>query len=61
MRYEEFDAIFALGANFFAQGKYRQAKIIFDGLVAKVPHNQLAILAAQECSNRLKRLLINEN
>ena len=52
---DEFDAVFALGANFFAQGQYRKAKSIFDGLVAISPDNHLALCALKECLERLRR------
>lgn len=31
---EEFSAIFALGVNFFSQGQYKKAQVIFAGLMA---------------------------
>ncbi|MCA9508198.1 MAG: hypothetical protein KC505_07255 [Myxococcales bacterium] len=48
----EQDALFAVGYNFFMQGQYRQAKIIFDGLSALIPHEEKFFRAAQECKSR---------
>ncbi len=45
----EQDALFALGSNFFAQGQYRQAKVIFDGLRALLPDDPSLSRAVEEC------------
>lgn len=45
---EEFAAIFAMGENFYTQGQYKKAQIIFHGLMALDPHNHLAIIAYGE-------------
>lgn len=42
------DAIFALGANFFVQGKYEKAQIIFDGLMALDPEHSTPAIAYGE-------------
>lgn len=34
---KEFHALFCLGKNFFSQGKYKKAEIIFSGLMALYP------------------------
>lgn len=49
----ELDALFALGSNFFSQGQYRQAKVIFEGLKALVPDNEAIMRAAEECQVRV--------
>lgn len=45
---ELFNAIFSLGFNFFAQGKYANAKIIFDGLMVLIPNDPAPFLAYGE-------------
>jgi tetratricopeptide (TPR) repeat protein len=46
--HEEFAAIFALGANFFSQGQYRKAQVIFAGLMALDATNEQASIAYGE-------------
>lgn len=49
----EQDALFALGSNFFSQGQYRQAKMIFEGLQALLPNNEAITRAVEECQLRV--------
>lgn len=51
----EQDALFAVACNFFVQGQYRQAKIIFDGLKALMPQEEKFARAARECKNRFSQ------
>ncbi len=51
----ERDALFALGSNFFSQGQYRQAKVIFEGLRALLPENEAILRAVEECQARAER------
>jgi cytochrome c-type biogenesis protein CcmH/NrfG len=60
----EQDALFALGTNFFAQGQYRQAKVIFDGLRALLPQDESLARAVEECQNRFlstRKLALRDN
>jgi tetratricopeptide (TPR) repeat protein len=41
-------AVYTLGVNFFMQGKYHKALIIFDGLMALDPENHAAAIAYGE-------------
>jgi hypothetical protein len=50
----EFDAIFSLGANFFDQGKYKKALVIFHGLSVLEPENSIAERALNLCKRRLR-------
>jgi Flp pilus assembly protein TadD len=50
---EEFAALFALGENFYSQGQYKKAQIIFQGLMALDAQNLMACVAYGEA------LLIN--
>lgn len=45
---DEIAAIFALGANFFSQGQYKKAQIIFAGLIALDMTNEKASIAYGE-------------
>jgi len=45
---EEFAAIFALGENFYTQGYYKKAQIIFHGLMALDVDNHMASIAYGE-------------
>lgn len=45
---EEFAAIFALGENFYSQGYYKKAQIIFNGLMALDCDNHMASIAYGE-------------
>lgn len=45
---DEFAAIFALGANFFSQGQYKKAQVIFAGLMALDATSEQASIAYGE-------------
>jgi tetratricopeptide (TPR) repeat protein len=45
---EEFTAIFALGANFFSQGQFRKAQVIFAGLMVLDSKSEEAFIAYGE-------------
>lgn len=45
---EEFVAIFAMGENFYTQGQYKKAQIIFHGLMALDPQSSSATIAYGE-------------
>jgi tetratricopeptide (TPR) repeat protein len=48
IRPEEFSAIFAMGENFYTQGQYKKAQIIFSGLIALDSYNHQASIAYGE-------------
>ena len=45
---DEFLAIFALGTNFFSQGQYKKAQVIFAGLMALDTESEQANIAYGE-------------